>query len=442
MPPLPVDIGAAGSRDAETALAFAIEAARVARQQAAPAGAEVRQLFIAALAQLIGAALRPSGGDPAFQALVLRAQEAEVDEHVRLAAQAAADLRAVRLAIDAIAHPGKLHRMAPGAMREALSRLHALAAAGSWSGLKRALGQLTAQQESLEDACLRAALEALRASPGLERLERGQALLAREAVQRYRALCARRGPLAGSEAAAARGRAAARLGADAETCTVQAFQAMAELLGRRQSVPVRYRVVQGLRTPGGFPGATDKAKEEWDAAIVRQPQAGGAAEIVLLAEVKASPAAAASDFPRLVRGLHRLAQAHADAEYAFASPEGVVHLSGASLRRLQPRAGDSLPPAVGYCCTAPPEPQVPLLSPAGKAMLLAEPASVAFARESLRSGPQDPEALAPVWEALSTASRMHPVLHQYETARSVREAMLHPQDLLSALERAGDPREA
>ncbi|RYG20931.1 MAG: DUF2207 domain-containing protein, partial [Burkholderiales bacterium] len=62
-----------------------------------------------------------------------------------------------------------------------------------------------------------------------------------------------------------------------------------------------HRVVRSLRTPRGFPGAVGKAKDEWDAAIVREQ--GGDADIVLLAEVKAAPAAATPDFTRLARGL-------------------------------------------------------------------------------------------------------------------------------------------
>lgn len=66
-------------------------------------------------------------------------------------------------------------------------------------------------------------------------------------------------------------------------------------------------------------------------------------------------------------------------------------------------------------------------------LLLAEPASLAFAHQ-LACGAWPPDnALAPVWEALTTAPRLRCALHQDETSRAVREAMLHPDDLLAAV---------
>jgi hypothetical protein len=433
MPSLPADAAAAKAEGIDSALAFAIEHARLAREAGSPAPLEVRDLFISALAGLIRQALAPQGGDPAFQALVLRARADEVEEHVRLSAHAAADRRAVRAAVDAIAHPGKLRGVAAGSRRDALSQLHHLASSADWTQVRRVTSALLEQASAGQDS-LRAQLQAIVASPALARLERGDALLQGDTVQRYQALCAQRGPLAGSDAAAAQGRAAAQAGGVAEDSTVDAFGAVAGLLTRYAGGSDSYRVVRSLRTPRGFPGLADKAKDEWDAAIVRSTGAGGA-DIVLLAEVKAAPAAATPDFSRLLRGLQRLAQASDDMDYAFVSADGEVRVPGAALRRLQPR-GATLPPHVIYCCSAPAEAQVQVLSAASKAVLLAEPASVAFAQQ-LAPGSAPREAdLLPVWEALTTAPRLRSALHQYDTARVVREAMLHPDDLLAAVSRA------
>jgi len=398
MPPLPADAAAAAAAGTDTALAFALESVRAGRRDA-------QELFLRSLARLIRAALAPQDGDPAFQALVLRAQHPEVDEYVHLAAQLIADRRAVRAAVDAVAHPGKLRGMAPGALRDALAEIHGLAAEGFWPEL------ITALQ--------RASLATLLAGPALQRLARGNELLQAEAVQRYLVLCSQRGPLAGSDEATTQGRASARLGEIAEHDTVQAFRKIAGVLHG-------CRVVRSLRTPPGFPGEAGKAKDEWDAAIVHGQ------DIVLLAEVKAAPAAAAPDFARLFRGLQRLAHANAQDSYVFLSADGQVRLAGESLRRLRPH-GRTLPPHVIYCCCAPAESQPPMLSAASKAVLLAEPASLAFA-EQLTAGRSPPDAdLAPVWDALATASHLRSALHQYETAQAVREAMLHPDDLLAAV---------
>jgi hypothetical protein len=429
LPPLPDGIEAASASNPETALAFAIEGARCSRHHRSPPPAGLQDLFTRSLAALIRASLAAEGGDPAFQALVLRARDAEVHEYVRLARQAPVDRRSVRAATDAFAHPGKLRAMAAGPLRDALSRVHELAAAGEWGPLAGELRQLAARPGAGEQVL--AASGALLDDPALARLDRLDELATREAVQGYLALCGQRGPAAGSDAAAAQGRASARTGEAGEQATVQAFRAVAELLEPGGGQPGGIHVVRGLRTPRGFPGDGDKAKEEWDAAIVRS-EGGGPADIVLLAEVKASPAAATPDFPRLHRGLQRLAHASAGRSYVFPCADGDVRVSGESLRRLQPH-GRGLPAHVIYCCSAPAEVQPQLLSAASKAVLLAEPASLAFAG-LLARGASPPDAmLAPVWEALTTSPALRSALHQDETSRAVREAMLHPADLLAAV---------
>jgi hypothetical protein len=430
MPPLPAQAGGARPAGAETSLAVAIEAARAAIQAGSPPPAEAKPLFIASLATLIRQALGPEGGDPHFQSLVLRTQDPAVDEHVRLATHAAADRRAIRTMTDAVAHPGKLRDVAAGPMRDRLAHLHGLAAAGEWMQLRRAVDSAL-PHISGDDERLRSALAAIASAPALARLERASALLAEPAVRRYQALCEQRGPLAGSDAAAAQGRASARIGGVAEEGTLASFR---EIVGLLHAVAplASYRAIASLRTPRGFPGAAHKAKDEWDAAIVRSRAAGGAADIVLLAEVKASPAAATPDFSRLLRGLQRLAHAGTDAVYEFPSSEGDVRVAGESLRRLRPD-GASLPPQVIYCCSAPAETQPQVLSAATQAVLLAEPASLAFARQLARGESPPDDALTPIFHDVMSAPRLRSALNQYDTARRVREAMLHPHDLVEAV---------
>lgn len=436
LPPLPADAEAAVAGGTEATLAFAMEAARIekASPAALPGHDGIQALFTRALAQLIREALAPERGDPAFQAAMLQAQDAQVHEHVQLSRQRAADRRTLRMAVDAIAHPGKLRREAAGAARDALGRLHGLAAAGAWTELAQAIGRLLAQ-ELPGAGNFRAPLEAIQSSPALQRLARGSELLRLESVQRYQALCERRGPLAGSDAAAAEGRASAQQGRIAEHAAVEAFRKIAGMLNRHCQGATTYRVARGLRTPRGFPGEARKAKEEWDAAIVRGDACGeadGGADLVLLAETKASPAAATSDFPRLLRGLRRLAQARAEAVYAFASADGEQRIAGASLQGMRP-IRRLLPPHVIYCCSAPPEALPQPLGAATKAVLLAEPASLAFAQQLARGEAPSHAALAPVWHALATAPRLQAALHQYQTAQKARAAMLHPDDLLASL---------
>lgn len=430
LPPLPDGIHAALASSPDTALAFAIEGARQARHHRSPPPPGLQDLFTRSLAALIRGALAAEGGDPAFQALVLRNRDPEVEEYVRLARQAPGDRRTVRAATDAFAHPGKLRAMAAGPLRDALSRVHELAAQGAWVELARGIRQWPAQPGVHEQVL--AASGALLANPALGRLQRLDSLLQREAVQRYLAMCGQRGPAAGSDAAAAQGRASARAGEAGEQATVQAFRAIARMLQASDIEGGALHVVRGLRTPRGFPGQADKAKEEWDAAIVRGDGAGSAADILLLAEVKASPAAATPDFSRLHRGLQRLAHASADRAYAFASADGEVHVSGESLRRLQPR-GRALPGHVIYCCSAPVEAQPQVLSAASKAVLLGEPESLEFANQCERGASPHEALLAPVWEALTAAPHLRSALHQDETSRAVRDAMLHPGDLLAAV---------
>ncbi|MEJ8836366.1 hypothetical protein [Ramlibacter sp. AN1133] len=424
LPPLPPDAAPARAGDVETALAFAIEAARLGIEQRRPVADDVRDLFTGALAAFLREAMVGERGDPSFQALVLQVHDAQVHEFVRLSRSAAADRRTVRSLTDAIAHPGKTRALPPGPGRDRLAALHALVAADAWTSLRDALAEGAPEA----DASLAATLDAILGSEALQRLVRRAALLPGASVQRYLALCERRGPSASSHAAATQGRSAARAGDDAERATVAAFQQLVDLL--RSRTPGTYRVLRSLRPLAGFPGDRGKAKDEWDAAIASDSREG--ADLLLLAEVKAAPAAASSDFSRLHRGLVRLAHADAARSYAFGTADGEARIRGASLRQLQP-APRGLPAQVIYCCTAPPETQPSLLAAASKAVLAAEPASLAYARRLAQGDTPDDAQLRPVWEALTHAPRLRATLHQDATARLVREAMLHPQDLVASL---------
>lgn len=429
MPPLPPDAEAARAAGPEAALAFAMESARHALAAGSAPEASLRGLFVEALAALAARASAPDG-DAAFQAQVLRASDPAADEYAALQEEAPGDVRAVRSGVDAIAHPGKLRTQAPGAARDALARLHAVAVAQDWAGLRRVAGILRAQDC---DAAVEATLARLLAGPALARLERGAVLAAQPAVQDWLALVARAGPQAGTDAALARGRDAARAGAAVEEATFAAFARIAGDLDAR-APGARHRALQGL-VPRAIVGAPEQAKDEWDVALVREAP-GGACELLLLAEAKAAPAAATRDRPRLLRGLARLARAGAAADVVFATREGEWRVGGASLRALAPD-GDDAPETVIYSCIAS-EAQAPLLAHSARTLLLQQRATLAWATGSAAAASPSPDLLGAVWEDLLRTPRLAEVLRQYATARAAREAMLHPDDLVAAFQ--GLPR--
>ncbi|TFZ01077.1 hypothetical protein [Ramlibacter rhizophilus] len=426
LPSLPADPQAAGRAAPDLALATAIEIQRASLAASQPAPAWAAPLFVGALAALVETALAPVGGDPAFQALLLRRQAPVLDEFLALHAQLRADQRRVRTELDRFAHPAKHDALAATGLATALAHAHQCARAGDWAALRDALAAL----HPLADPPLRHALDALAQSPALARLERLQALQAHATVRRLQALHAARGPLAGTDAAAAQGRASARVGRQAEAEVAEVFDAMAEVLNGHAATGTTWRAVRGLRLPAGFPGVLSGAKDEWDIALV--VFAHDAARVALLGEVKASPAAAVPDLPRLLSGLRRLALAQPGMRYRFASEHGPIDLPGEALRALRPRGG-ALPERVVYCCNAPPEAQPPPLSAAARALLLGEAETLEFALRHADAGRADPAPLQSLWEGLASRPRLRPVLQQFETARIVRDAMLRPQDLLDTV---------
>ncbi|MCY1221497.1 hypothetical protein D9M69_118160 [compost metagenome] len=401
--------------------------------------AALKERFIGALAHLIREALRAEAGDPVFQAMVMRHQAPHVREYAALSAGAGQDRREVLAAVNAIAHPGRQQRLVPGPWREALERLHACAAASSWSALHDAVRSLPDMPETATGAPGLARLLDSPALQHLQRLQRLEALAADDQVRQYQLLWERHGPRSGSAGASAQGVAARQRGAAAEAQAAQALEALAQRLNEAGRAPASYRVVTSMRVPASIPATHEHAKTEWDAVLLRQVLPAGdtpAWEICLLAEAKASVDAATTDLPRLLRGLRLLAHAGKDAVYAFETRQGTVRLHGASLSALRTDAA-GLARTVLYCCDAPAEARPRLLGAASRMQLLSAQASLEFASALAQAQTADTAALAPVWHQLLESPRWHSVLNQYPTLWQVRELMVHPDDLMAAINGTG-----
>ena len=464
-------------RHCATRLAVAIDQARQALARATTPPASVKQCFIDALAQLIHEAMRPDQGDPAIQAMVLRHQAPQVREYASLSAGAEADRRDVVAAVNAIAHPAKLERMPAGALRTVLARLQAAASAASWPALATAVAQLESLRATASDPgedladgpanapdntaandpdnapdnapandpALARSLSRLRDGAALERLQRLDELALDPWVRRYQALWNRNGPRSGSPGAVAQGVAAQQRGAAVEARASQALQALADRLNAGPDGNAAYRVVTSMRVPPALPGDADRAKSEWDAALLRRvdapnvpnaPAAPPAAwDVCLLVEAKASVDAASTDFARLLRGLARLAQAEPGMTYPFHTHQGPVPIRGASLAAL-PTGDTDLSGAVLYCSDAPADPAPRLLNAACRMQLLSAPASVAYASELAQGRPADTRGLQAVWQSLLTSPQWAGVLNQYPQLYLVRELMVHADDLLAAAQQA------
>jgi len=487
---------------ASTTLAIVIEQVRVALAAGENPDDRLKQRFLDALDRLIREALRPARGDTTFHAMVLRHRTPVVREYASLAAHANQDRRAIHAAVNAAAHPAKRQRMPAGALRDALTQLHALANAQDWDGLAACARNLqrlvdrgggegakvnidadtndevnintdtnvssgansngdgdTNVSSSVNsngdsdtnasstnsngdtdnntnfNVALTRSLHRLLDGQGLTRLQRLSALMAHEPVRQYRALWNRQGPPAGSAIAIEQGAASQQRGAAVEAQAARALQTLARRLNAQQGARTPYRVVTSMRASPSLPGSADYAKSEWDAVLLRQLPSDEATpifDICLLIEAKASVDAAATDLPRLLRGLDLLASAAADTIYTFNTHQGIVRLRGDSLRALSSERTD-LADNVLYCCDAAPEAHPRLLGTATRMQLLSAQGSVAYASGLSRPGPVDRRDLESVWEQLLTSARWETVRRQYPLLRRVRELMVHVADLSVAV---------
>jgi hypothetical protein len=415
MPPLPDDEQDAATLGPAAALAWAMEQARRALaggQAPAPAWGE---LFVRSLASLVNTALQDSDGNLAFQARLLQAQSAPVEEYVRLVATAHADRREVRSAVNAMAHPDRLRHQPAQSLQATLLRLHDAVQAGHWTLL----------DQRLDDPALPPALrENARLREALARLARVELLVRHEDVQRLATLRARQTPAA-APTSASRGRST-------EAAAAQAFAAVAACMNRYlDGGEPRYRALARLLLPTSFPGEPERSKNEWDIALVRDAASVEGAQLLLLAEAKAAPEAAVADLPTLLRGLQRFGQAREDLSYPLPCEGGAVRLAGRALQRLQP-ADRTLPSRVVYVTDAHAVNAPPWLDAAARGLLLAQPQVVAFALGSRQGPDPDPAPLHALWTAMTRDGRLRSVLHQYDSARRVREALLHVDDLQAA----------
>ncbi|AMR81284.1 hypothetical protein [Cupriavidus nantongensis] len=423
-------------------LALVIEQARAALARGETPDAALKDRFTGALARMVLDAMRADGGDPVFQAMVLRHRAAPVREYASLSARADQDRRAIHAAVNAVAHPGKQQRLGPGPQREALARLHTYAGAAAWDDLQEAVQRLLETPltpASVSETPTARALAQLLEHPALTRLRRLDALASDPLVAQYRALWDRYGPRSGSASAVAQGLSSRQRGDAAEALAAQALEALAQRLNAAAGASAPYRVVTSMRVPAAIPATHKHAKTEWDVVLLRQSAAAGDAvvgteawDVCLLVEVKASVDAATTDFPRLLRGLRLLAHADKDVVYPFATRQGTMPLRGAALCAL-PSAAAALSRTVLYCCDAPAEPTPRLLSAASRMQLLSATPTLDFAAALTATPPADARALEPVWHAMLEVPGWRAVLNQYATLRQVRELMVHTDDLLAAV---------
>lgn len=421
-----------GEAGPSATLATVIEQARLALARGESPDATLKRLFVDALARLIHDAMRVDAGDPVFQAMLLRHRVTHVREYASLSARAEQDRRPVLASVNALAHPRK-------PQSEGMAKLHALASSSSWSALHDAVQQLLDLPAIPDDTPTRHRLSRLADNPELERLRRLETLASDALVRQYRTLWDRHGPRSGTAAAAAQGVDAQRRGTAVEALTARALQALARGLNEADGTGAPYRVVTSMRVPASMPAKHERAKTEWDAVLLRQAETivdAPAWDICLVAEAKASADAATTDFPRLLRGMRLLAQADATVIYDFETREGVVRLRGASLSTL-PTDETALADTVLYCSNAPAEATPRLLSAASRMQLLSAQASLDFAACVAETQHADTRSLEPVWQQLVESPRWAAVLNQYAVMREVRELMVHPEDLLAAIDSPG-----
>lgn len=481
VPPTPAVTTDAQNGHSATALALAIDQARQALAQGHTPHADIERAFVDALAQLIRDAMREGQGDPAIQAMELRHRVAPVREYASLAAGADADRREILAAANAIAHPAKLARMPRGLQADTLADVQAAASSGAWQALANAVQRLCEMPDTQGYVALARGCARLLDSAALTRLQRLDVLAADARVRHYQSLWDRNGPRPGSATALRQGSDAQQRGAAVEALAAQALEALAQRLnaserrsmspradserlddiradderpddiraddippddirarhGRTATATAPYRVVTSMRVPASLPASADRAKSEWDAALLRRSDVmrteddAPAWDVCLLVEAKASVDAASTDLPRLLRGLQLLAHADIHTTYPFKTQQGIVPLRGESLRAL-PTDGPGLAHTVLYCCDAPADPAPRLLNAASRMQLLSAPASIAFASQLAQGQPADTHTLHPVWHSLLTSPQWAGVLNQYPQLHQVRALMVHADDLLDA----------
>lgn len=438
----PMDAAQFATASPAAKLVDTIELARQAVVTGALPAPALQGRFTQALADLICEAMDEVSGEPVFQGRVLQHRWPSVNEYALLLSQQGADARAMRSAVNAVAHPQKQVRTDARWQRDAMAAIHAPAMAGAWTDLATTLQRLVAMPRAAHQASFLEHLRHLQARPELTRLQRLMHLQADPQVQAYRDIAARQGPAPGSTAAAHDGAQSRKRGAQAERRAADAVRARADHLGKG-----RWRVVTAMQTPAALSQGARGAKTEWDVVVLRPSATTSGWDIVLLLEVKASADAAVSDFPRLLRGLRLLASAEPEGQYEFATGQGAVLVSGASLRALGVDDA-TLARTVRYVCDTVPAGDTPLtLTPANRMRLLLLPASVAFAAHlldgkqpgharlqsrstHLQPGPAELDA---VWQALLTRPSLRPVLHHRTLLEQVHGLMVHPDDLMVAL---------
>lgn len=432
-----------------TALAHVIERARQAMVSGDNADAQLKRSFVQTLAQMINDALRADKGDPAFQAMLLQQHEVLVREYVSLLAHANHDRRTVLGRVNAIAHPGKQQPALPHWQRDAMAHLYA-ASSVSWSDLVDTARRIQALPQMERSPAFQDGVLRMLNSPEIQRLQRLEALTSTDVVRRYLSLSDKQGPRSGSRAAVAQGAQSQQRGAAVEALATRAIQMLAQLLNeavdagqendRDDTKRLTYRVVTSMRVPAQLANGTDYAKTEWDVVLLRQTTTAKTMpvsttpvwDVCLFVEAKASPDAATTDFPRLLRGLELLAQADENNVYSFQTREGTVQVSGTSLRALDTDM-TNVRRTVLYCCDAPADASSRLLSAANRARLLGEPASLEFARMLMQKQNPHPDSLEPLWHQLLESPRWHAVLHQYPMLQCVRELMIYPEDIVETI---------
>jgi hypothetical protein len=297
--------------------------------------------------------------------------------------------------------------------------------------------------ETQRDPDLERSLRNLLAAPALERLQRLSTLADDASVRQYLALWESHGPASGSAEAAAQGAGAQERGAAVEALAAHALDALARHLGRVDGKRWTYRVVTAMHVPAVLVDSAQRAKTEWDAVLLRQPNTEGDAsppwDVCLLVEVKASANAATTDFPRLLRGLQLLSQADAHVVYPFLTKQGTVDIRGASLNALPTTdTAETFQDAVLYYSDAPADQAPRPLSAASRMQLLSSTTTLDYASKLKHDDMKHDDTaddtarireLEPVWQALLNDPRWLTVLNQYATLRRVRELMVHIADL-------------